>query len=761
MVKKSVIKKLTFGLAVLFALTACTPAQKAPELLEPVGSQPTYRPAFRTDIGAPKVLIGRIQGKEYAHFFEKNLKIDKVNVEVGQYVHEGDVLVEADLEALQNEYSELQTSLTSLNRQHEFDVKNHDFAIKKLNIQKEEAQYLENMGAFVMQKAADVQKSIDVEEESFSYNNELYEFNKRKLNESISETGKLINEGYIKAKHDGYVTYVKDLRNGLYTGDCENIVTVTDDNETYIGGGVDTRSYAYKNYKIKVALWGGKKVPIEEIPYTDAEMAFAKAQNLYAEQRFRFTEETDFKLGDYVVLEFFLKDKNNVLVVGKDSYSTDESGNFVYIKKDDGSLEKRYFEMGDLDDWYAEVLSGIEEGEEVLYTQSAALPAMTGEYEVVLNQFKNIESAKGIKKTDRATYNYYSPDKGEVVEVYVHSAQKIQKGDPLMKIAVDSQKGRLVEIQNRIKNENTDYEAYLKDFDKNRESKYKEAYDSGHAIDIKTDLLNSLKKQLSSPDISEAEMITLSREKAELEAAINADSYTKAYAEIELEKMDAEKEFKKASHESTINSLNKSLEVARKENDGTGYKTIYARYDGEVTQVKKEVGHKVNAGDSLVETADRFEKIIKLSTKIQERRGFKMTITADETEFKADVIKGNDSMFPILFTENERVYLIKPSQLDTGFYLEMEDDSFFNVSSAMGELQYQFESIIVDNVYRIPLDYVFEEISFDNQKYNYVWVKNGDEAYKKYVTLGSDNEVGSSTNPVVINGLSVGDVLVK
>ena len=117
-------------------------------------------------------------------------------------------------------------------------------------------------------------------------------------------------------------------------------------------------------------------------------------------------------------------------------------------------------------------------------------------------------------------------------------------------------------------------------------------------------------------------------------------------------------------------------------------------------------------------------------------------------------------MYPILFTENEKVYLIKPAY-DTGFYLEMEDDSFFNVSSAMGELQYQFESMIVDNVYRIPLDYIFEEISFDDQKYNYVWVKNGDEAYKKYVTLGSDQSVGSSTNPVVINGLSVGDVLVK
>ena len=67
----------------------------------------------------------------------------------------------------------------------------------------------------------------------------------------------------------------------------------------------------------------------------------------------------------------------------------------------------------------------------------------------------------------------------------------------------------------------------------------------------------------------------------------------------------------------------------------------------------------------------------------------------------------------------------------------------------------------IDNVLAVPGDYVFEETSFDKKKYNYVWIKNGDEVYKKYVTVGTDQNLGNRNDPVIINGVKVGDILVK
>ena len=61
----------------------------------------------------------------------------------------------------------------------------------------------------------------------------------------------------------------------------------------------------------------------------------------------------------------------------------------------------------------------------------------------------------------------------------------------------------------------------------------------------------------------------------------------------------------------------------------------------------------------------------------------------------------------------------------------------------------------------VPGDYVFEEISFDKKTYYYVWVKNGDEYFKRYVETGTSQNLGKKNDPVIINGLHVGDILVK
>ncbi|MBQ2183611.1 MAG: hypothetical protein II399_03165, partial [Lachnospiraceae bacterium] len=58
-------------------------------------------------------------GQEYCHFYEKMIVIKDINVAVGDYVNEGDILVEADLDSVKDQITDLNSNLSVLNAEHE------------------------------------------------------------------------------------------------------------------------------------------------------------------------------------------------------------------------------------------------------------------------------------------------------------------------------------------------------------------------------------------------------------------------------------------------------------------------------------------------------------------------------------------------------------------------------------------------------------------------------------------------------------------
>ena len=427
MIKSNKIKTLALTLGAVIVLASCTSNSEVPTLIEPVGAEPTFRPVETADMGDAKIIVGTVMGQEYCHFYEKMIEIKDIYVSIGDYVNEGDILVEADLDSVRDQITELNSELSVLDAGHEADEKKYEIELAKLELQKEEAEYDKNLGFLSEDYVKSFDKTIETFEENHLYSGELYEFQRRKINESITELNKIVNDGVIRAKKSGYVTYKKDLKAGNSALSFENLVTVTDPEDLFIASTGDTRSYNYSKYPVKFAFVEGRKVPITEYAYSDSETVYSKAQNLYPIQRFKTEEETNLEMGDFVLLEFYANDKNDVLVVGKDSVNTDDKGSFVYVKSDDGSLEKRYFEMGASDNHNYEVLGGLEEGEMVLYSQEATLPKMEEQYEVKLKAYDQFETAKGIKYVEQSVHSYFSSDEGEVVEIYANELEEVKK----------------------------------------------------------------------------------------------------------------------------------------------------------------------------------------------------------------------------------------------------------------------------------------------------------------------------------------------
>ena len=133
MIKSKKIKTLALALSAVIVLASCTPNRDVPTLLEPVGAEPTFRPVETADMGQAKIIIGNVMGQEYCHFYEKMIEIKDIYVSVGDYVNEGDVLVEANLDSVREQIAGLNSDLSVLNANHEADLKDLIFKKKRQN----------------------------------------------------------------------------------------------------------------------------------------------------------------------------------------------------------------------------------------------------------------------------------------------------------------------------------------------------------------------------------------------------------------------------------------------------------------------------------------------------------------------------------------------------------------------------------------------------------------------------------------------------
>lgn len=83
-----------------------------PELIEPVSVNAAYRPVEYRDIGKTEVLLGTAVPKEYCHYYDANVTISEIKVEVGDTVAPGDILAYADVETARDALEDIRAQLT-------------------------------------------------------------------------------------------------------------------------------------------------------------------------------------------------------------------------------------------------------------------------------------------------------------------------------------------------------------------------------------------------------------------------------------------------------------------------------------------------------------------------------------------------------------------------------------------------------------------------------------------------------------------------
>lgn len=707
-----------------------------PTLKEPVAANAAYRPVEKGVIGETKVLYGTVAPMEYCCFYDSSVAIKEITVEVGDYIKEGDIIAYADIDLAKEQLESLNLQLENAKLNYEINTKISQLDMEQ--IASKEVPVVDVSGNQL--PARDVSENrIDVEateelkavketniartQENIRYDGILYNYRVDKLQEEMEKQRSIITRGTLKASHSGYVVYAKNLGKSTYAEAYENIVVIADPEETYIELTDRTiDKYAYEDYEVKYLCRAGKTYDVTEMSYSvDAEV-LAKASGRYPNVRLTCPDAEKLVVGETYPVLYREKNIADVPIIGLDSLYGEKDAYFVYVKNADGDREKRSVTIGEYDSYYAQVLSGLEIGDEVYYESDARMPAAYTEYTVELSDYRieNISRTYGL--ADEQVYWYDTECAGTILEVVVEEDDEVQAGDLLYVIRSDAGKAALAAAQNDIARENTAYEETIKQINKMLETER----------DEKSQQILVLQKELEN-----------------------------------------------INHLYRLSQLEKIYNDMAENNNGNGEIRVYAKQSGVVTRIVAskdstvaEGSHVLSIGNVasdklLVQMEDLSPKERNYPNNIAEF-GEDITITVGEEVYEG-ICTGrtahadtNLEKYYISETEDGAVisFCSDSGYHNPGFYVEMEDESFYqNVPKTKGRVNFSY--VAMEDVIVVPTAIVKEEENEKNptKKDYFVWRVEGDELVKQYVLI---NKAYSDLNvTVILSGVEEKDILAR
>ena len=340
-------KRSIISIGILFSLivTGCSGETETPELIEPVVNNQSFRPVERGDVGNTVVKLADVVPEEYCHFMKQSTRILEISVDIGEYVEEGTILATTDMteikETLEQKNAELSLQNTlSANKEKIFREQQ-----RELNLKKEACR---EQGDKSGVKEYDTQIAIAKENER--YDQLLAKHNQTVLQEEIVELKEGMEEGTIKARHAGYVTYVKDLSETDTVDSMENVVIISDYNELHLELADNLFSDFYRQdisrYDQIYTEIGGTKYTVRPFDYTNAQMLAIQSAKLYPRIRLEVEGVTSgMQSGDKLPVYFSQNQKQNVLKIGTDSLYNEGDNYFVYVQNGE-KKEKREIQIG-------------------------------------------------------------------------------------------------------------------------------------------------------------------------------------------------------------------------------------------------------------------------------------------------------------------------------------------------------------------------------------------------------------------------------
>lgn len=469
MMKKSYIAIILS--CMLAGLSGCGEQQAATsaeiELLEPANAivateAVEYRNLYNAEIFHTNVLP---YIEEYA--FEKSGEVEKFVALPGESVKAGDVLVYSNTEDVDKDIEKLEEKLADMDEEYlEYkqdideelaelrdDAENLEEIVESYEDDEPEKYILgadgiesKNPEYAAWEKAYDKWKgkykiaahNITIKEAALRQKTELYNLDRAYNMEQLTELKVERDKRILKAGIDGEVVAIGQTEYGTFKAQADKAVIAVGNTSrkivkcTYMKNNIITKAEDI------YALINGKRYELEFQPLATEEHLRLTESGESVYSTFEVLGDTDaLQIGDYAVIVMMHDKSENVLTIPYDAVYRDSFQHYVYVVEN-GQSVRRDVKLGMNDGVYAEIVSGLKEGELVMAQETLSHGTQetvvgTGSYNDTFYKTGMIyyPSITDVKNPVEYGTAYY-------VERNVRLYQYVKKGDIIATIRVAS-----------------------------------------------------------------------------------------------------------------------------------------------------------------------------------------------------------------------------------------------------------------------------------------------------------------------------------
>lgn len=794
------MKSFTAVALSLVMLTSCGKTYDIPELKEPIASKDPYAIVSRGDVGEVELAVGVVVPKPYCHFWKNMVAIDEILVEVGQHVKAGDVLATADTEVARETSNQIQKEINLLQN---IKRKNDE----KYKVQKKACE-LTIKGAEKLgdkQAIANAKQSLKEIEETEKYDNALHRIRMAAKSRELADIGEVMRDGNLVAEHDGYVTYVKDVAVNNTVTKEDNVVIVSDYNDTYIQL-TEPQKTGVRDYENVFVYENGVRCDLKEIPYSENELMVANSKQADINKRYVYADGRKLpEIGKQILVVQKRKSAENVIAIDKDYIYEDEQGSFVYVKNGNSS-EKRYVKFGVKDENTYEVVSGLQEGEKIFAKSTVVMPENYTEEKVVSKDVVEKVSIDTVLVDDKKmeVKKFYGQG---IVEKIVSDGYKTSKGELICQIATNEGAAVLNDLRTQI---NAMKDAHKEQCDQ-MDAEIKKLKDQLQHVgtvqedvsfetqnDMKTGLMIQMGSSLEedTEDASEQEEeeplteesfppederedetgeedtedgmdfpaeegINPKEEKAETTPSMPEEPQQNPYADeilkCQIEIMQIEKEMAIIQYNFDLSNMEDNYQKQTRFNDGSGVKKYYADEECVVRKTYCSKGDEVGYGTRLFAIGvDGTPKML-IKSKVNLPLNQKVEIMVDgEMKYTGKIISNNGLASQYITTRNDQVYITtNDKEAANSFYMSADDKGLYAdpVQKTASCISANMENVLV-----VPARAVYTAKRQGSEEYNYVW-KQIDGEWNKQVIVAYQAAAGEDGYYIVVSGLKENDVV--
>ena len=347
-------KRIAVILGACLLFTGCS---EVPELLEPVGAIPNSATVERGTIYNIEYYDSAVVEEVKEIKTSSDCIVKSVEVSLGSEVKSGDVLITLDGGAMSSASSSLDEQIAQFNKEADFNNRllEADIALYSAQLK-------------IAQAGGDADEISKAQENLTGAQTELniskVEQAQQIANMEAQRLAGGFSDGSIVAPCDGTICYLNVGAIGSSIDANTMIIGIAQKDTLMLKGEWIEQEYQENAHEF-YALIGGKRYNVTHKPYSAAEISFLISGNYPLYTHFFIDADESISSGMYAAVIRIWDYKEDALKIPDNALYTDEEGSYVYVIKDEEERERRDVVVGIMTDTTAEILEGLEEGEEV------------------------------------------------------------------------------------------------------------------------------------------------------------------------------------------------------------------------------------------------------------------------------------------------------------------------------------------------------------------------------------------------------------